>query len=69
MLQKLVYYVRHILHDAETKYAKLEKVVYALVILVRSLFLYFQAHIATLLNNKPIRSILHLPKTLGWLAK
>lgn len=29
---KLVYYVSHVLHDVETKYEKLEKVVFALLI-------------------------------------
>lgn len=44
MLQKTVYYVSQIFQDIETKYAKLEKVVHALVISTRRLCPYFEAH-------------------------
>ena len=43
-LQKPVYYTSRILRDAETRYSKLEKTIFALIISARRLRPYFQAH-------------------------
>lgn len=49
-LQKLVYYISKILHDAKTGYLRLENV-YTLVISARRPCPYFQAHTITILTN------------------
>ena len=43
-VQKPVYYVSKVLIGAETKYLKIEKLVYTLMIAARKLLNYFQAH-------------------------
>ena len=48
-VQKPVYYVSKILIGAETKYLKIEKLAYALLIAARKLHHYFQAHPITVL--------------------
>ncbi|XP_077249099.1 uncharacterized protein LOC143888530 [Tasmannia lanceolata] len=42
--QKSVYYVSKVLHDAEIRYQRVEKLAYALVMAARKLRPYFQAH-------------------------
>lgn len=59
MLQKSVYYINKVLYDVETKYFKLEKIVYALVISTRRLHPYFQAHMVIMLIDQAIRIVLH----------
>lgn len=59
-IQKLIYYISQILRDAKTRYSKLEKLVYALIV-IRKLRPYFQAHTVILLTNQLIKSILHQP--------
>ena len=50
-------------------YTKLEKLVFALVITVRKLCPYFQAHTVVLLMDQAIKAILHRLDTSGWIAK
>jgi hypothetical protein len=64
-----VYYSSHILHDAETKYLKVEKVVFALISVFKKLKLYFQAHKVIVLSNQPLRQILHKLEIFGCLVK
>lgn len=68
-IQKPIYYISRILRDAETRYSKLEKQVYALLITAWKLRPYFQAHTIALLINQPIKSILHWPDTSRCIIK
>ncbi|XP_077230952.1 uncharacterized protein LOC143864018 [Tasmannia lanceolata] len=67
--QKPVYYVSKVLHDAETRYQRVEKLAYALVMAARKLKPYFQAHTIKVLTNQPLRQVLHKPDTSGRLVK
>ncbi|XP_077214758.1 uncharacterized protein LOC143849580 [Tasmannia lanceolata] len=67
--QKPIYYVSKVLHDAETRYQRVEKLVYALVMAARKLRPYFQAHTIKVLTGQPLRQILHRPDTSGRLVK
>ncbi|XP_077251992.1 uncharacterized protein LOC143891256 [Tasmannia lanceolata] len=67
--QKPIYYVSKVLHDAETRYQRVEKLVYALVMAPRKLRPYFQAHTIKVLTGQPLRQILHRPDTSGRLVK
>ncbi|XP_077219770.1 inorganic phosphate transporter 1-4-like [Tasmannia lanceolata] len=58
-----------VLHDAETRYQRVEKLVYALVMAARKLRLYFQAHTIKVLTGQPLRQILHRPETSGRLVE
>ncbi|XP_073112181.1 uncharacterized protein [Elaeis guineensis] len=64
-----IYYVSKVLHEAETRYSKAEKIIFALVISAQRLRSYFQAHAIVVLTDQPLRAILHCPDTSGRLAK
>ncbi|XP_019150219.1 PREDICTED: uncharacterized protein LOC109147035 [Ipomoea nil] len=64
-----VYYVSRSLKAAESRYTALEKIVYALVITVRKLAPYFQAHTIRVLTDQPLGSVLRNPSSSGRLVK
>ncbi|GFY99208.1 hypothetical protein Acr_13g0006090 [Actinidia rufa] len=68
-VQKLVYYVSKVLMGAETRYLKIEKLAYALLITARKLHHYFQAHPIAILNDQPLKQILQRPDTSGRFLK
>jgi Reverse transcriptase (RNA-dependent DNA polymerase)/RNase H-like domain found in reverse transcriptase len=49
--QQPVYFISHVLQDAETKYSPMEKIAYALVIAARKLRSYFQTHLIRVLTG------------------
>ena len=54
-IQKLVYYASRALRGAQERYQPMEKLAFALVMAVRKLKPYFQAHTVTILTDKPLR--------------
>ena len=50
-IQKLVYYFSKVLMGAETRYLKIRKLAYALLITVRKLRNYFQVHPIAMLTD------------------
>ncbi|XP_019150529.1 PREDICTED: uncharacterized protein LOC109147322 [Ipomoea nil] len=68
-VQHPVYYVSRSLKAAESRYTALEKIVYALVITVRKLAPYFQAHTVRMLTDQPLGSVLRNPSSSGRLVK
>ncbi|XP_074337100.1 uncharacterized protein LOC141674277 [Apium graveolens] len=67
--QLLVYYVSKKLHDAETRYTNMEKLVYALIFASRKLRPYFQAHRIEVRTAYPLRQVLHKPESSGRMLK
>ncbi|XP_061356159.1 uncharacterized protein LOC133300600 [Gastrolobium bilobum] len=63
--QQPIYFVSRLLQGAELRYQKLEKVVFALLILARRLRAYFQGHHVIVRSDLPIRQILHKPDLAG----
>ncbi|XP_042482483.1 uncharacterized protein LOC122062877 [Macadamia integrifolia] len=63
--QRPIYYVSHVLLEAETRYRKIEKLALALVVTARKLRPYFQAHAITVLTDQPLRKSLHSPSVAG----
>ena len=59
-LQKPVYYVSKLLHEAEVKYLPLEKAILAVVHATRKLPHYFQAHTVVVLTQLPLKSVLRI---------
>ena len=55
--------------EAEARYSSAEKVALALVVFVRKLLPYFQAHPIIILTNHPLKSILTKPDLSGRLVK
>ena len=66
--QKAVYYVSHMLKEAELRYSNVEKMVLSLVMASRKLRHYFQGRLISVMSNQPLRRILHRPDMSGRLA-
>lgn len=64
-IQKPDYYISKVLHDAKTWHTKLELFIFTLIIYVKKLRPYFQAHSIVLLPDKIMRTVLHWLDTLG----
>ncbi|XP_074346618.1 uncharacterized protein LOC141685413 [Apium graveolens] len=67
--QSPVYYVSKRLHDTETRYTSMEKLVYALVLASRKLRPYFQAHRVEVRTAYLLRQVLHKPESSGRMLK
>ncbi|XP_074368281.1 uncharacterized protein LOC141708514 [Apium graveolens] len=67
--QSPVYYVSKWLHDAETCYTSMEKLIYALILASRKLRPYFQAHRIEVRTAYLLRQVLHKPESSGRMLK
>lgn len=67
--QKPIYYTDRVLHDAETRYSKLAKIIYILIISAWHIMPYFQTHSIVVLTDQPLKVILHRPDTSRGKAK
>jgi hypothetical protein len=68
-IQKPVYYVSEVLHEAKARYPETHKLLYALLIASRKLRHYFQAHKIVVVTSYPLRAILHSSNATGNIAK
>jgi ribonuclease HI len=68
-VQKLVYYVSEVLHEAKARYLETHKLLYAVLVTSRKLRHYFQAHKVVVMTSLPLRSILYKPNATGNIAK
>ena len=68
-MQQLIYYINKTLVDAETRYLPLEKMVLALIHVIRKLPHYFQAHTVYVLTKYPLQSLLKISDFTGRIAK
>jgi hypothetical protein len=64
-----VYYISEILHEAKTRYLKVHKLFYAVLIASRKLRHYFQAHKISVMSSYPLRVVLHIPNAIDNIAK
>ncbi|KAI5351123.1 hypothetical protein L3X38_004014 [Prunus dulcis] len=64
-----VFYTSKALLDAETRYPKMEKLIFSLVVFTRKLRPYYQAHRIIVMTEFPLRSILHSPDASQRLMK
>ncbi|XP_077219760.1 uncharacterized protein LOC143853950 [Tasmannia lanceolata] len=67
-LSKPIYYVSKVLHDAETRYQRVEKLAYALAMAARKLRPYFQARTVKVLTDQPLRQQSISSKTIETLV-
>ncbi|XP_074336247.1 uncharacterized protein LOC141673401 [Apium graveolens] len=63
--QHLVFYVSHVLKDAETRYPNAEKFAYGLVMASRKLRYYFQGWMIQVVTSQPLKKILTRPEASG----
>jgi hypothetical protein len=68
-VQRPMYYVSEVLHDAKTRYLEVHTLLYAVLIAFRKLRHYFQAHKISLMTSYPLRAMLHNPNVTGNIAK
>jgi hypothetical protein len=68
-VQKPVYYVSEVLHEAKARYPEMHKLLYTILIASRKLRHYFQAHKIVVVTSYPLRAILHNSNATGNIAK
>jgi hypothetical protein len=68
-IQRLVYYISEVIHDAKTRYLKVHKLLYAVLIASRKLCHYFQAHKILVVTSYPLKVVLHNPNATRNIAK
>jgi hypothetical protein len=60
-VQRSVYYITEVLHDAKTRYLEMHKLLYTVLIASRKLRHYFQAHKISVVPSYPLKDVLHNP--------
>jgi hypothetical protein len=68
-IQKLVYYVIEVLHEAKARYLETHKLIYAILVAARKLCHYFQAHRVVVVTSFLLKAILHNSNATGNIAK
>jgi hypothetical protein len=68
-VERPVYYISEVLHDAKTRYLEVHKLLYEVLIEYRKLHHYFQAHKILVVTSYPLRVILRNPNATGNVAK
>jgi hypothetical protein len=68
-IQRPVYYVSEVLHEAKTRYLETHKLLYVVLVVSRKLRHYFQAHRIVVVTSFPLRAILHNSNATGNIAK
>ena len=68
-VQRPVYYVSKLQHEAEVRYLPLKKAILAVVLGTRKLPHYFQAHTVVVLTQIPLKAILRSVDYTGRVAK
>ena len=68
-VQRPVYYVSEVLHEAKARYLETHKLLYAVLVASRKLRHYFQAHRVVVVTSFPLRAILHNSNATGNVAK
>jgi hypothetical protein len=68
-VQRPVYYVSEVLHEAKARYLEMHKLLYAVLVASRKLHHYFEAHRVMVVTSFPLRAILHNSNATGNIAK
>jgi hypothetical protein len=68
-IQRPLYYIGEVLHEAKSRYLEVLKLLYAVLIAYRKLRHYFQAHRISVVSSYPLRVVLHNPNATGNIAK
>jgi hypothetical protein len=68
-VQKPIYFISTVLHDARERYTMQQKLLYTLLIASRKLRHYFQGHPIKVVTDRPLETILHNPNVTGRVAE
>jgi hypothetical protein len=68
-IQKPVYYISDVLHEAKASYLETHKIIYVVLVVSSKLCHYFQAHRVMVVTSFPLRAILHNSNATGNIAK
>jgi hypothetical protein len=68
-VQRSVYYVSEVLHEAKARYLETHKLLYVMLVASRKLRHYFQAHRVVVVTSFPLKAILHNSNATGNIAK
>jgi hypothetical protein len=68
-IQRPVYYISKVLHDAKIRYLEVHKLLYTVLIASRKLHHYFQAHKISMVTSYSLRIVLHNPNATSNIAK
>jgi hypothetical protein len=68
-VQKPIYYVSEVLHEAKARYLETHKLLYAVLVASRKLRHYFQAHKVVVVTSFPLKAILYNPNATGNITK
>jgi hypothetical protein len=69
LVQRPIYYVSEVLSDSKVRYSQPQKMLYALLIMLRKLRHYFQLHKIKVVSSFPLGEILHSRNTVGRIVK
>jgi hypothetical protein len=69
IIQRLVYYISEVLHDAKTRYLEVHKLLYAILIASTKPRHYFQAHKILVVTSYPLKVMLHNSNATRNIAK
>jgi hypothetical protein len=69
IIQKPVYYVSEVLHEAKARYLETHKLIYAILVVSRKLRHYFQAHSVVVVTSTLLKAILHNSNATRNIAK
>jgi len=68
-IYKLVYYVSHSMNGLQTRYQRLEKLVFALFSILRKLKHYFRTFPVMVLTEHPLRNVMKNLEAIGRISK